>query len=266
VSLNRNRHTKRDPKATDPMLAVVRFDNAEGKPLAILVNFAAHPVTTDPRILKFSADYPGYLMNRVESALETKCVFMQGASGDMSCNPRDGKNGPQAFGEDLGDEVIGLAKSVQTAVPAKPSVVGKVDRFHFRSRIDFSNATIGERFAAAFFPELVRNFFREMQQGLEPELSTVMLNGDLALVGGSGEFFCNHANRLKQRSYVPHTLFFGYCNGHHMYFPTIEAVSEQGYGADPPVSPVEIGAGERMMDQALINIYNFLGKFAADIR
>jgi hypothetical protein len=105
-----------------------------------------------------------------------------------------------------------------------------------------------------------------MQQGLEPELSTVIVNGDLALVGGSGEFFCNHSNRLKQRSYVPNTLFFGYCNGHHMYFPTIEAVSEQGYGADPAVSPVEIGAGERMMDQALINIYTFLGRFAPDIK
>jgi hypothetical protein len=266
VTLNRNRHTKQTPKATDPMLAVLRLDNGEGKPLAILANFAAHPVTTDAKILKFSADYPGFMMNRVESALETKCVFMQGASGDMSVNPREGNSGPKAFGEDLGDQVVELAKSVQTAVPAKPSLVGKVDSFHFRTRIDFANPTVAERFQAAFFPELVRNFFREMQQGLEPELSTVIVNGDLALVGGSGEFFCNHSNRLKQRSYVPNTLFFGYCNGHHMYFPTIEAVSEQGYGADPAVSPVEIGAGERMMDQALINIYTFLGRFAPDVK
>ena len=38
TTLNRNRHTKREPKATDPMLAVVRFDDLEGKPIAILVN------------------------------------------------------------------------------------------------------------------------------------------------------------------------------------------------------------------------------------
>ena len=92
------------------------------------------------------------------------------------------------------------------------------------------------------------------------ELNTVLLNGDMALVGGSGEFFCNHSNRLKERSYVPHTLFFGYCNGHNMYFPTIEAASEGGYGGDAPVSPVEVGAGERVMNQALINIYTMLGK------
>ena len=51
-----------------------------------------------------------------------------------------------------------------------------------------------------------------------------------------------------------------------MYFPTIEAASEGGYGADPGVSFAEIGAGERMMDRALINIYLLLGKFAGEPR
>ena len=115
-------------------------------------------------------------------------------------------------------------------------------------------------FERAFFPELVRNYAQEFAGGIEPELTTVLVNGDLALVGGSGEFFCNHANRLKERSYVNDTLFFGYCNGHHMYFPTIEAASEGGYGGDASMSPVQIGAGEQMMNQALINIYTMLGK------
>src|SRR5262249_12946110 len=87
VALNRNRHTKRQPKVTDPMLAVFRFDDLAGKPIAVLVNFAAHPVMTDAKLLKYSADYPGFLKNKVEAALSTKCVFMQGAAGDMSPNP-----------------------------------------------------------------------------------------------------------------------------------------------------------------------------------
>jgi hypothetical protein len=93
------------------------------------------------------------------------------------------------------------------------------------------------------------------------ELNTVVLNRDTALVGASGEFFSNHSKRLKERSYVPHTLFFGYCDGHSMYFPTIEAASEGGYGADAQVSPVELGAGEQVMNRALINIYTMLNKF-----
>jgi hypothetical protein len=116
-------------------------------------------------------------------------------------------------------------------------------------------------FETAFFPELVRNFAHEFAGGIEPELTTVLINDELALVGGSGEFYCNHANRLKQRAYVNDTFFFGYCNGHHMYFPTIEAASEAGYGADPATSPVQLGAGEQMMNQALVNIYTMMGRF-----
>ena len=85
-------------------------------------------------------------------------------------------------------------------------------------------------------------------------------------MGGSGEFFCNHANRLKSRSYVAHTFFFGYCNGHSMYFPTIEAAAEGGYGAAPGVSLAEVGAGEQMMDRALFNIDLLLGKFVRESR
>jgi neutral ceramidase len=257
--LNRNRHTKQAEKPTDPMLAVVRFDSADGKPLAILVNFAAHPVKVPTEILKFSPDYPGAMQNRVESALSTNCFFMQGAAGDMSVNA-DGTDA-NGFGEILGDLAVWLARSIQTKVPEHPSIQAKVNRYQFGSRVDFANPLVVSGFKSAFFPELVANFVREMRDGIRPELTTVLLNGNLALVGGSGEFFCNHSNRLKKRAYVPNTLFFGYCNGHDMYFPTIEAASEGGYGGDPTVSPVQVGAGEIMMDQALVNLYTMLGKF-----
>ena len=259
LTLNRNRHTKRKPKPTDPMLAVVRFDSVDGKPLAILVNYAAHPTTIPGEVLKFSPDYPGHLQNRVESALSTHCVFMQGASGDMSTNRRGLDT--KAYGEVLGDHVVSLAESVETKVPESPSIKAKVDKFNFSSRLDFNNRLLVTMFNQAFFPELVNNFVRDFRDGVHPEMTTVLLNGNVALVGASGEFFCNHSNRLKQRSYVPDTLFFGYCNGHHMYFPTIEAASEGGYGGDANVSPVEVGAGDAMMNQALINIYTMLGKF-----
>jgi len=260
TSLNRNRHSKREKKATETMLAVLRFDDLEGKPLGTIVNFAAHPTMIDDTIMKFSADYPGHMKRKVERELGGQCVFMQGAAGDQSPNPPAGVEGPQQFGEALADEVLKLARDCQTEVPAKPSLKGKVDRYQFGMRMDLTNPLITVAFQRAFFPELVRNFVEEAKDGIQPEMTTVLLNGNLALVSGSGEFFCNHSNRLKERAYVD-TLFLGYANGHNMYFPTIEAASEGGYGADPTVSPVELGAGEKMMNQALVNIYGFLGKF-----
>jgi neutral ceramidase len=266
VTLNRNRHTKREPRVTDPQLVVLRFDDLSDKPIAILVNFAAHPVMTEGKILKYSADYPGFMKNRVESELSTKCVFMQGASGDMSPNVGSGPPGPQGFGGTLADHVIALARSAKPEVPARPSVKGTVDTFHFKTRVNLKDPLVAAVFERSFFAELTRNYAKLYGESLTAELNTVLLNGEIALVGGSGEFFCNHANRLKARSYVKHTLFFGYCNGHGMYFPTIEAASEGGYGADPGISLVEIGGGERMMDKALLNIYLMLGKFAKEPR
>jgi len=264
VNLNRNRHTKREPKATDPMLAVLRFDDLAERPIAVLVNFAAHPVMTQEKILKYSADYPGFTKNKVEAELSTKCVFMQGAAGDMSPNPGAGPWEPKSFGEMVAGHVIALARSAKTETPSQPSVKGMVDTFHFKTRVDLKDRRVAGVFERSYFPEITRNYVKLYGESLATELNTVLINGELALVGGSGEFFCNHANRLKARSYVKHTLFFGYCNGHGMYFPTIEAASEGGYGADPGVSLAELGAGERMMDKALLNIYFLQGKFARE--
>jgi hypothetical protein len=184
----------------------------------------------------------------------------------MSTNPGDGPRGPKGFGETLADHVIALARSVTTEAPGQPSVKGMVDTFHFKTRVDLSDPKVTAAYERAFFPEISRAYATRFADGLDAQLNTVLINGEIALVGGSGEFFCNHANRLKARSYVKHTLFFGYCNGHGMYFPTIEAASEGGYGADPGVSFAELGAGERMMDRALLNIYRLQGKFVREPR
>jgi len=269
INYNRNRHSKREPKATEPTLSVLRFDDEQGRPLAVLVNFAAHPTMVSPTVVKYSADYPAALRKKIESELATHCVFMQGAAGDMSPNPppapatSDGEPPPNhvAFGAALADEALTLARAIETKKPQHPGIRGKVDHFRFASRVNFSSPLVRASYSVAFFPELVANYVEEFGAGITPELNTILLNREIAIVGCSGELFANHSNRLKERSYLPCTLFFGYCNGHHMYFPTIEAASEGGYGADPTVAPAEIGAGERMMNQALMNIYTLQGKF-----
>jgi hypothetical protein len=59
---------------------------------------------------------------------------------------------------------------------------------------------------------------------------------------------------------VKQLFFLGYSNGYHQYFPTIEAVAEGGYGADSQVAPVEVGAGEQLMNTALIWLFEMQGK------
>jgi len=256
---NRNRHTKLQPKPLDRTLIVMRLDDDSDKPLAVLVNFTGHPTSVPAQTLKFSADYVGALKATVEKEFGGTAVFMQGASGDVSINK--GTNADHvAFGQTLGREVVKLASSLQPAVVAKPLLEVREERFRFESRTDLKNPVLRAGYALAFFPELVANFADEYADGVRPRLTVALLNGDTALVGVSGEFFCQHANRLRERARVGRLFFFGYCNGYHQYFPTIEAAAEGGYGADNQVAPVAVGAGEQLMNTALTWIYQMQGK------
>jgi len=96
-------------------------------------------------------------------------------------------------------------------------------------------------------------------------MTTALLDGRIGIVGVSGEFFCGHSLSLKRRARLEHVLFLGYCNDYQQYFPTIEAASEGGYGADAGVSTAEVGAGEQMINRALIHLYKMRGKLA-DLR
>lgn len=262
VDMNRNRHKKFEPKPTDPELTVIRFDDLEGNPIALMTNYAAHPTMHPGEDLRFSAEWPGEMMDHVEEALGTNVGFLQGAAGDLSCKPTEETRGIEAFGAALGAEVVKIAKAIETKVPENPSIQGKDEMFTYQTRIPVDNDIVKGLLARAFFPEFSAAAFAPMKgDQITPQLTTILLNKELALVGGSGEFFCDHANRLKDRVWDIKTVFVGYCNGHHMYFPTIEAASVGGYGADAKVSWVPVGAGEEMMNRALINLYTMLGKY-----
>lgn len=256
---NRNRHTKLLPKPVDSMLGLLRLDSADGKPIAVLVNFAGHPTSVPGEKLQFSADYVGAMRDQIEKSHGGTAIFMQGASGDLSIN-RGSHPDYLAYGQALGNEAVKLAASLEPQVVQQPSLKVHEERFRFDSRVNLDNPVTRIAYSVAFFPELINNFAEEYVDGIRPRLTVALLNGDIALVGGSGEFFCQHAIRLRERARVRQLFFFGYNNGYHQYFPTIEAAAEGGYGADNQVAPVAVGAGEQLMNTALIWLFEMQGK------
>ena len=257
---NRNRHTKLQPAPVDRSLTLMRFDDAtSGKQVALLVNFTGHPTSISAKTLEFSADFVGSMKDTIEKELGGTAIFMQGASGDLSINK--GSHGDHVgFGQALGREAVKFASSLQPVLVEKPSLEVKEERFRFDSRTDLSNPMVRLAYSAAFFPELIANFIDEYADGVRPRLTVALLNGDIALVGASGEFFCQHAIRLRERARTGQLFFFGYCNGYHQYFPTIEAAAEGGYGADSQVAPAAVGAGEQLMNTALTWLFQMQGK------
>jgi neutral ceramidase len=258
TTLNRNRQSKREDAPVDRELLVLRIEDRDGKPIAHAVNFAAHPTLRDMNERKFSADYPGVLAALVEKETKAPCLFLQGAAGDLSTNVPGG-GGADKFGQELGREVLALAKDIRcTAI--QPMLAAREEDFTFRPRLNLSNPLVRLTLNQAFFPELIAFYEREYREGVRPHLTAALLDERIGFVGVSGEFFCGHALSLKRRARLEHLFFLGYCNDYQQYFPTIEAASEGGYGTAPPVSSAEIGAGERIMDRALIHLYQMRGK------
>jgi hypothetical protein len=261
---SRNRHSRIAPKPVDRVMTVLQVDPVEGgTSIATLVNWAAHPTTRPALPIEYSADFPGPLRESVEGRLGGVCVYLQGAVGDVSCDRRG--QDTQDFARAVADDVVRLAAE------AKPVRFGDGAAFRVRSRefrFDRLRIRLDEpltywKYVAAFFRALVDAYVEEYKEGVRPGLEVALIGEELGLVAVSGEFFAAHAVRLRERARLPHLLFLGCTNGYHQYFPTIEAVAESGYGADPTVSPVEVGAGERMMDQALIWLYELRGEIEA---
>jgi hypothetical protein len=93
-------------------------------------------------------------------------------------------------------------------------------------------------------------------------MSVVLFDDRLAIGFFPGEFFVEHGLRWKRESRAKDTIFAGYTNGALGYFPTIRAAAEGGYGAIE-ATIVEVGAGERLVSRALIDLYTLLGKLPA---
>src|SRR5262249_14489870 len=151
---NRNRHSKLPDRPVDRELLVLRVEGLDGKPIAHAVNFAAHAVMQNEKVLKYSADYPGAMAGLVERETGVPCLFLQGAAGDLSPNPADWQRGPQAFGEQLGKEVLTLIQAVRCADESAALSV-REDDFTFGSRFDLGNPVTRGVFVAAFFRDLV---------------------------------------------------------------------------------------------------------------
>lgn len=249
----------------DPVVGVIRVDDAQGNPLAILVNYACHPVVFGPDNLRYSADYPGAMARWVEANFEKKpiCFFLQGAPGDI--NPMLDKTPLEEnadvemrrVGEQLGREVVRISRTIQTEAPSNPEIAILTEEMQFKNRWDLEK--LKAQLVAAYGPRLITRYQRYLVDPIVAPVTTLVINRQIALVGLPGEPFVGLQLSLKQRSPLPFSFLCGYTNGYIAYFPTIRDAVVGGYGADTITTRVEIGAGERMVDRGLIQIYRILG-------
>jgi len=261
----------------DPTVSVLRVDTVAGMPLAILVNYACHPVVFGPDNLEYSSDYVGVMARTVEDAMGSAngdpplCLFLQGGDGDI--NPyyattplAEGAVKKRDWtGEQLGVEAARVAKTINTIPVTQPSLQFSEDVMTFPVRWDAQKfrqgmlATYGERIYGDHADLLDSDHPR---RELSVPVTTVLIGHSIALVGLPGEPFVDFQISWRNRCAVRDAFFVGYANGYLDYFPTIRAAAEGGYGGADSDTYIAVGAGERMLDQALIRIYEMLGRLA----
>lgn len=107
--------------AIDPAVSVIRVDDLDGSPIAILASYGCHTVTVGPRATVASADFPGPARDLVERTLGGTCLFLQGGGGDIM--PRwgmghelDNRDGKERAGWMLGGVVVATAAGIRTHV------------------------------------------------------------------------------------------------------------------------------------------------------
>lgn len=252
----------------DPTVTVVRIDNMAGEPLAVLINYACHPVVLGQDNLQYSADFPAITNRVVEKSLggSVESFYVQGAPGDI--NPyyanmpvaQDAVKLRDWTGVRLGEEAARVAKSIHTENPSTPGIDFRQETMHFKLRWD------PEQFHAALLKMLGPKTFELMggtvRTPIEARVTTVLIDRQIAIATIPGEPFVDFQESWRARCPVPVALFFGYTNGYHGYFPTIHAASRGGYGAASASTWVEVGAGERVLDWAVAQAYDMLGKLS----
>ncbi|HEY6290646.1 MAG TPA: neutral/alkaline non-lysosomal ceramidase N-terminal domain-containing protein [Terriglobia bacterium] len=263
------RNTTKIPTApVDPTVSVLRVDTTDGRPLAILVNYGCHPVIFGADNLEYSADYPGVMAATVEAAFggQPLCFFLQGAPGDI--NPyyavtpleQDAVKWRDWTGQHLGEEAVRVAKEIHTPAVTDPSIDYAEDSLTFHLRWDL------EKFRRALIQFLGPEGFLTYATGLNAEfqlpVATILINKHIAFVAMPGEPFVDFQINWRDRCPAPDAFFLGYANGYYGYFPVIRASTEGGYGAASFSTWIEPGAGERMVDHAVIKVYQMLGRYS----
>jgi len=197
------------------------------------------------------------------SGLSCNTYFVADPYADKRLQADNAEQHVKAAGKELADEVNRVSATLRPATPQHPSVRVASRTTRLKLRYDFSDPEVIARLEKLFSPQAVKRYRTMLERyadGIDAPQSVVILNGDLAFALFPGEFFIEFQKELKTRSPVRDTFFVGYCNDSLAYFPTLQAISEGGYGATTN-SFVEIGAGERMILQALVDLYALSGRF-----
>jgi hypothetical protein len=98
-------------------------------------------------------------------------------------------------------------------------------------------------------------------------VTTLLINDQIAIITLPGEPFHHFQVDFRDKANVEHCFLFGYCcNGPYdwpRYLPDLLSAARGGYGASD-TTIAEVGAGERLVNQGLVQLFTLQGRLKAE--
>ena len=233
-----NRNRRKDSTLTDNEITITRIDTTDGKPLAALVNFTAHPTMMSEREMMFSGGWPGALQRTMEAAIGegVTAMYYNGAQGDQTTIGRKtGGNSAWERSAQYGLELGLLAAEDWKSIKTHRDVAFD---FHLQP-IDLPESSWHPDFMSTGGAEygLSEEILTELLPKMQPRQTTSgsLRLGDLLIIGIPGEMSAELGLNLKAQAKeitgAPHPVIGGLANEWISYILTAKAYNTGRYEA-----------------------------------
>jgi hypothetical protein len=232
TGFNRNR---RGAPFVDNYLTVTRIDLYHGLPLAVLVNWTAHPTIMDDEDMWVSGGWPGYLQRELEAWIgdDVVAMYYNGAEGDQSVIA-DGAGSryekAEKYGRRIAIEVMDIYKDIQPLKEVKLDYNYQIVQLPGRKPHPGFMKTGGREYG------LDEGTIQSLLEQVLPEETPIVAYqlGDLMIVGAPGEMIAELGMEIKGklREYgIPYPVIGGLANQWVSYILTEEEYEKSGYEA-----------------------------------
>ena len=256
----------------DPEVGLLKVEGeADGDTIATLVNFACHPVSSTDRMYEFTADYPGYAMDLIESVEGGICLFALGCAGNIVPIQRRGRSKRQV-GLSLGGCALKALQWIQTSDRHRIRASGRnielpLRRFPSAARMERQIADAEAALNSARERKATSREITECREALglarslprwaerfgrrktRPSEIQVFWIGDIPMIGLPGEVFVELGLRIKKALDASPVLVVSLSNDSAGYIPERRAYRQGGYESN--VSAFAPGCGEHLVREAL---------------
>lgn len=267
-----------NPAATaDDTLLTGRITNADGHITGTIVNYACHPTTLAWENQLLSPDYIGAMRSVVETATGAPCLFLQGASGELS--PAEQYSGDTSladgYGRQLGYAVLSVLEGMlpadtqltytgvvesgaslaiwkKTPAPAATALMAEMTQVEMVLKPMPSLAEIETAYAACEDHVIKERLWR--QRGIRKTVGEgavaamplwIWRLGNTILAGQPNEAYSDFQLMLRKELAPAAVAVMNIVNGYAGYLPPEESFNHQSYAVWQ--TPFEKGSLERLV-------------------